>query len=115
MMATERFVFVFVNELSSLFRCPLCVCGHTESAVPSLLLGKGITSAVWLNGMDVDEAIEVLTVRYRRALQRLKAAIGDELPDLAWATEPRLADEQNSMQCSYRVPTSCTVLTRSVH
>jgi hypothetical protein len=74
---------------------------HTQSlcAVPS---GQGhITSAVWLNGMDVDEAIEVLTVRYRRALRDLKAAIPDDLPDVAWALEPSLANEQNSMQCSY--------------
>jgi len=43
----------------------------------------------------------VLTVRYRRALQRLKVAIPVDLPDLAWGLEPRLADEHNSMQCSY--------------
>ena len=42
-------------------------------------------------------------MRYRRALQRLKATIPDDqpLPDVAWGLEPRLADEQNSMRCSY--------------
>ena len=40
-------------------------------------------------------------MRYKVALRHLKAAAPDALPDRAWDTEPRLADEQNSMLCSY--------------
>ena len=64
------------------------------------MFDKGITSATWLKEMDVEEAIDVLTARHTHAVRRLKAA-NPGLPDLACSSEPRLADEQNSMRCSY--------------
>ena len=50
-------------------------------------------------GEEMEEEIEVLTVRYKHALRRLQATNPDELPELV--LEPQLANEQNSMPCPY--------------
>ena len=48
---------------------------------------------------DVNEEIEVATVRYTHALQRLQAVFPADVPGLV--LEPQMANEQNSMLCPY--------------
>jgi len=53
----------------------------------------------WRRFYDVDEEIEVATVRYKHALRRLQAAMPADVPVLV--LEPQMANEQNSMPCPY--------------
>ena len=51
------------------------------------------------DGIPIEEAIEVATVRYKHAMRRLQAVIPAAVPEIV--LEPQMANELNSMPCPY--------------
>ena len=52
-----------------------------------------------VDGVPIEEEIDVVTVKYKHALRRLQAAIPSAVPELV--LEPQMANEHNSMPCAY--------------
>ena len=77
---------------------------HSPEAARAIIAGLALEAA-WtsLDGgckvIDVEEEVEVRTVRYKRALLRLQAAIPSAVPELV--LEPQMANDHNSIPCPY--------------
>ena len=60
-------------------------------------------------GQEMDEEIEVLTVRYKHALRRLQVKFPDELPELVLEPQLQRAEEQRAVPIRLWAPRAAAV------